>query len=113
MPHIKIESSAQIKNPQELLTKLHNLLPEVGPFNISDIKSRIHYADHYRVAEGADEFIHCEIKILPGRNLEIKKNLTEQVLKLLCEECKTPAVKTSFSVEICEIEKESYSKISL
>lgn len=120
MPHIKIEYSSNlspIPESKNLLPKLHALFPQVGPFNISDIKSRITKCADFHIAEGSPNgvFVHCEISVLTGRTPEVRKELGKRVGELLMSEF-GPALHNkegSVTVEIREMDKETYTKILL
>ena len=117
MPHFRLEHSSNILedlNSKEFFSDIHILLNELGPFDIKTMKSRIIPCDKYFVSDGTKDqaFIHLALSMLPGRPADLKKKIS---LRLL-EELKKTFNETfqqkicSFSVEIRELEGDSYSK---
>lgn len=119
MPHFILEHSANlIEAPisASFLKKLHELLIEIGPFKLNDIKSRIYSLGTYCVADGKENnaFIHLQLAILPGRSPEIKQLVSARLLEFLkfSFQRSLNALSCSLTVEIRELEKETYSKIT-
>ncbi|PJG85080.1 5-carboxymethyl-2-hydroxymuconate Delta-isomerase [Conservatibacter flavescens] len=84
MPHIIIEATDNLKKNidfQPLFAQVHNYLASTGIFPLGGIRSRVHWVDIYRMADGAEDdgFIHITLKIGAGRASEdllpIGKNL--------------------------------------
>jgi 5-carboxymethyl-2-hydroxymuconate isomerase len=88
MPQITLEYSANIleKNPMtSVLKNIHEMLATMLPTDINTCKSRAFSCDTFLVGDGRDDraFIHCTIKILAGRTLDIKKEIANKVLEYL------------------------------
>ena len=119
MPHFILEYSDNILeevNHKQLFQNLHRLLVENGPFNLSDIKSRaVAHRDFY-VSDGndANAFVHLTLSIFKGRELDIQQQIGNKLLAYLENEfARSYAVlKCSITVEIKEINTDTYFKIS-
>ena len=78
-----------------------------GLFNEDDIKTSVLTYECFKVGSGAALFVHVATKILAGRTDEQKANLSDGILMGLqglgLEPC-------SLTVEIIDIDKESYRK---
>lgn len=111
MPHCIIEHSKVLAKHidfDELVAKVHDDLKQCGLFHEKDIKTRALGYKHCIAGDGTSDFIHVNIKTLPGRPLEIKKQLTKKIHQTLSDIFITGVIIT---VEITEIEKETYIKI--
>ncbi|MFT6255040.1 MAG: 5-carboxymethyl-2-hydroxymuconate isomerase [Granulosicoccus sp.] len=114
MPHCIIEYASALGNtvsPDTLVESVHAGTVNSGLFNVSDIKTRMIPFDH--CITGTQKivnslFIHVCIKILSGRTLEQRHALSNTVLKALSL---LPLPSISLTVEVIEIEAQSYSKI--
>jgi 5-carboxymethyl-2-hydroxymuconate isomerase len=85
MPHLIIEHSADIKSSEilKLYSEIQSIMASIteGNFDPDQCKCRSHSFDEYFVGKLAGEhssFLHITIKILSGRNSEIKKKLAEK-----------------------------------
>lgn len=118
MPHITLEYSANLSCPPsgQLLERLHNLLPRIGPFELLAIKSRMIEHSVFLIADGGSDaaFIHLELAILSGRDAETKREVSNQLLEFLSSEfascLKTQQI--SLTVEVREMNLDCYSKVS-
>lgn len=112
MPHIIIEyteglaSDAQIES---LLDALHTALVTTELFEESHIRIRAYPSRHHRSGGGKRHFIHAQLRIHTGRNSEQKQRLSSGVLSTLREQQWPAEVVT---VEVVEMERESYAKFS-
>ncbi|MDO6612336.1 5-carboxymethyl-2-hydroxymuconate Delta-isomerase [Shewanella sp. 1_MG-2023] len=109
MPHCIIEHSTEIDG-NLLVPLVHrgaltsNLFDPEG----SDIKVRAIAYSHYQTGAVDINFIHVTLKILSGRDVEQKSKLTQLVLAQL----KALSIKDcSISVEVDDIDRESYAKV--
>jgi 5-carboxymethyl-2-hydroxymuconate isomerase len=117
MPHIILEYTNNLAEPidtQVLFSRLHKALVEIGPFDITQIKSRAIKLDHYYIGSGAREsvMIHLTVGILNRHNLEKRKLISQRLLEVLQEYfAKTYSERPcDITVDIREIEKETFSK---
>ncbi|MBT3315101.1 MAG: 5-carboxymethyl-2-hydroxymuconate Delta-isomerase [Anaerolineae bacterium] len=110
MPHCIIEHSKELGNsisPAKLIIAVHQGAFEAGLFREKDIKTRILSFKDYQVGSTKLNFIHVTVRILAGRSEEQRAILSNAVLSELE---KLSLSSTSLTVEICEIDKESYAK---
>ena len=117
MPHFVLEYSDNILEKvdyEDFFKKLHTLLADVGPFNLSDIKSRAIRHQQFYVANGQDSnaFVHLTLSIFKGRDLSIRQAVGEKILAFLKGEFARSFEKLncSYTVEVKEIDKETYFK---
>jgi len=117
MPHFKLEYSTNVTeepDPKEFFARVHKLLAELGPFSIDSMKSRIIPCPNYFVSDGKKDqaFVHLELAILPGRDAEVKKRVSRELLAMLKNAFPITAAEKicSFTVEIRELDGDSYSK---
>ena len=88
MPHFIIEATDNLRSEidfQPLFVEIHTYLAGTGIFPLGGIRSRVHWVDVYRMADGKedDAFIHITLKIGAGRSVETLKPVGEQVFKIL------------------------------
>lgn len=122
MPHLVIECSDNI--PRELLTRevlgeLHQALVNTGVVKRADIKGRVFFAPVSLIGDGteSDAFVHCRLALLPGRTAEKKREMSGGIYQVL-RQALSAGVGAGFrrcalSVELIELEGESYSKGSV
>jgi len=111
MPHCIIEYSKDLDKEisvQEIMSKTYQGALKSKLFSPHDIKIRATAFEHYQTADTKESFIHINIKILSGRTLEQRKILSDTVLNEF-QEIKVKPL--SITIQISELEKESYSKI--
>lgn len=88
MPHLTLEYSDNIEvDIQPLLARLNEEVVATGAINLKGIKSRAIKHAHYRIADGDPDyaFVHVGLLIREGRPLEIQKEATQRVMKVLKE----------------------------
>jgi len=113
MPHCIIEYSKEVDSlidMNELIDAVHEGAKNSGLFDEDDIKTRAVPYEYYRTGEKTENFIHISVRILSGRNTEQKSNLC------LCVYEKAMTILSHFkrvTVEICEIDRDSFSKCIL
>ncbi len=117
MPHFVLEYSDNILEDmdfKDFFRKLHTLLVDVGPFNLSDIKSRAIRHQQFHVANGQESngFVHLTLSIFKGRDLGIRQAVGEKLLAFLKREFARSfeELNCSYTVEVKEMEKETYFK---
>ena len=117
MPHCSIEFSKELEEeiaPQFLINSAHQGALESGLFEESHIKSRAIAYDNYKTGISDLRFIHITARILSGRNLPQKANLSKSILaefETLLLDRKLTSI--SITVEICDLQREAYSKVIL
>ena len=122
MPHIIIEHSACIdeKIIDQMLVKIPNLMSEIkgGNFEIAGCKARAIGFDRYYAAgqsPSASSFTHITIKILEGRSNQIKLELAQKIgdfAKKLLENRKNLKKSNDLSIDIVDLDKSTYQKLS-
>ena len=88
MPHLTLEYSDNIEvDVQPLLARLHEEVIATNAINLKGIKSRAIKHTQYRVADGDPDyaFVHVGLLIREGRPIEIQKEATQRVMKVLKE----------------------------
>ena len=88
MPHLTLEYSDNLEvDVQPLLARLHEEVVATGAINLKGIKSRAVKHTQYRIADGDPEyaFVHVGLLIREGRPLEVQKEATQRVMKVLKE----------------------------
>ena len=88
MPHLTLEYSDNIEvDVQPLLARLHEEVVATGAINLKGIKSRAIKHTQYRIADGDPEyaFVHVGLLIREGRPIEIQKEATQRVMRVLKE----------------------------
>jgi 5-carboxymethyl-2-hydroxymuconate isomerase len=111
MPHCIVEYSEEFEGsvPQLMDAAFHGAL-ESELFEEQDIKTRAIAYRNYRIGRQRARFVHVTARILSGRDQEQKGRLANAILSKL-EQCGLSSV--SLTVEVCEIERETYAKIVL
>ncbi|WP_019143059.1 5-carboxymethyl-2-hydroxymuconate Delta-isomerase [Noviherbaspirillum massiliense] len=117
MPHLTIEYSPGVLQETDLESTLRNvnasLLASGAIQRESDLKSRIVLRDVIRIGtgEGSRGFVYAQLRILPGRTPQVRSDLSARIAAVLREHCqRPPGMTVQLSVEIAEMEKESYIK---
>jgi len=88
MPHLTLEYSDNIEvDVQPLLARLHEEVVATGAINLKGIKSRAIKHTQYRVADGDPDyaFVHVGLLIREGRPIEVQKEATQRVMRVLKE----------------------------
>jgi len=88
MPHLTLEYSDNIEvDVQTLLARLHEEVIATGAINLKGIKSRAIKHTQYRLADGDSDyaFVHVSLLIREGRPIEVQKEATQRVMKVLKE----------------------------
>ena len=88
MPHLTLEYTDNIDvDVQPLLARLHGEVVATGAINLKGIKSRAIKHTLYRIADGDPDyaFVHVGLLIREGRPIEVQKDATQRVMKVLKE----------------------------
>ena len=113
MPHCIIEYSKDLESsvkPLTLINAVHNGAVASKLFDESHIKTRTRSYEHYKTGVSDKAFIHVTASILSGRTVEQKTALSTKILTELQGLSLSSMVIT---VQICDIESETYAKIVL
>ncbi len=111
MPHLILEYSANVPEKNgfhTLFMRLHTLLAQSLPTELSGCRSRALECVHYCVGDGNEHnaFIHLTLKIMPGRSEEKRMKLGNELVAALQEYCSKNfhAQKIQLSVEMLELQ---------
>jgi 5-carboxymethyl-2-hydroxymuconate isomerase len=88
MPHLTLEYTDNIEvDVQPLLARLHEEVVATGAINLKGIKSRAVKHTQYRIADGDPDyaFVHVGLLIREGRPVEVQKDATQRVMRVLKE----------------------------
>lgn len=113
MPHIILEHSDNIKNPEGIFNKLHQLLESQLPTQLASCKSRSIAYHSFWLGDGSPKnaFVHLKIKILAGRTDKVKENLAASILKLMRQSFEKKAeLNTQLSLEILDLNQHYYKE---
>ncbi|TQV76055.1 5-carboxymethyl-2-hydroxymuconate Delta-isomerase [Exilibacterium tricleocarpae] len=113
MIHCIIEYSTSIDSPlgpENLIEAVQQGATNSDLFKETDIKTRVIPVHHYRTGTETAYFVHVVLKILSGQTRVQRQLLSNMVMDSLSMLVSTG---WSISVEIVEIEKESYSELVL
>ena len=112
MPHIIIEYSRNLVddlNLPELLIDMHNALADTG-IDKTRIKTRAIALDHSIVGDKEDNgaMMHCTLLLLEGRDIETKKNIGDKLYKLMSKNVTNIIQNCSVTLEIRDMDQETY-----
>lgn len=117
MPHLRLEYTANLPDldVERTLLRLNNVLMASGQFGAeADIKSRAQKVERFQVgtALAPRGFVAVTLSLLSGRSPQVKKQLSESLLAALQDVGGWPAdVQIQLSVELVDMDRESYSKV--
>ena len=114
MPHLTIEYTDNLPqfNANGTLLALNSVLVASGQFEEVDIKSRAVRFDTFLVGTSPGEraFVHVKLALLAGRTTQIKRELSESLLRVLEDNNWPGTAHVQLCVEVQEIEREVYAK---
>ena len=110
MPHCILEYSQNLEQevpPADLLEAIKRACIASTLFSVEDIKLRSFPYKSFITGGQEDAFIHVTLRILSGRTLEQKSQLSHLVLESLTQ---FSLKGVSFSVEVCDMDRDTYAK---
>ncbi|MFT7612216.1 MAG: 5-carboxymethyl-2-hydroxymuconate isomerase [Parvicellaceae bacterium] len=116
MPRIIIDYSSNIQEEisTSLFKSIHEYYVNSNRFSIEDIKSRAIKHDNYLIGDGnpSNAFVSIHMKIMEGREVQFRKQLSDDVLKIAKDYFKgsITAMNLNLTCFVSEIEKSCYSK---
>jgi len=113
VPHCIIEYSKDLEslvNPLRMINAVHHGAVASKLFDESHIKTRARAYDVYKVGISDKAFVHVTANILSGRSVRQKTELSENILTELK---RLQLLSVVITVQICDIDTESYSKVVL
>ncbi len=109
MPHCIIEHSLDVEQTQ-LINAVYQGTLKSELFEDDDIKTRSMAFDNYQTGSVKKSFIHVTAKILSGRTLEQRSMLSQSIMSEL-KKLKYSSI--TLTVEVIEMERDSYAKVTL
>lgn len=117
MPQITIQYTDNIKSLPDfdfLFSKAHQTINTIAGIKIENCKSRVIKLEKYFLGDGAGNqgFVHLEVKILEGRNNEIKSEIGNNLLEILKKQFveSNQLLALQITIEIIDIQKNCYYK---
>ena len=113
VPHCIIEYSKDLESsvkPSVLINTVHQGAVASQLFDENHIKTRTRSYEYYKTGVSDNAFIHVTASILSGRTIKQKAELSEKILTQL-ETLQLSSV--VMTVQVCDIETESYTKTVL
>ncbi|WP_050478171.1 5-carboxymethyl-2-hydroxymuconate Delta-isomerase [Herbaspirillum rhizosphaerae] len=117
MPHLIVDYSPGLFAPDSVAQTLLELNAAViGSGSIqkeSDLKSRMIPLEATRVGTeaGARGFVYAQLRVLPGRTPAMRAELSQRIAGVIRARCARPVgMSVQLSVEVIEMERESYVK---
>ena len=108
MPHCIVEHSPNL-DANILLDAVCQGAVDSALFEITDIKTRASAFEHFQTNATQNEFVHVVVKILSGRSLDQQAQLSQSVLSRLKA---LNLVATSLTVEVVEMQRDTYAKFT-
>lgn len=113
MPHFIVEYSGNLEDKldfQPLFKRLHEYVIGTGQFPIGGVRSRAIKVDHFRVADGREDFalLNLNLKIGHGRDMALKREVAKNVFAILSDWMKpvTDEHYVQISFELTELDPE-------
>lgn len=113
MPHFIVEYSGNLEDKldfQPLFKRLHEYVIDTGQFPIGGVRSRAIKVDHFRVADGREDFalLNLNLKIGHGRDMALKREVAKNVFAILSDWMKpvTDEHYVQISFELTELDPE-------
>ncbi|WP_250453077.1 5-carboxymethyl-2-hydroxymuconate isomerase [Caballeronia sp. ATUFL_M2_KS44] len=120
MPHLIIDHSPRVFEDSDhapLLAALNEALVGSGAIkDEADLKSRVVCGTAMRVgtANDARGYVHAQLRLLPGRDVQTRARLASLIADVLRARCRRlPDTVVKLSVEIVEMDGGSYVKETL
>ena len=112
MPQLRLEFSPNIiekNNMANLFQECHSILEKMLPTDINTCKSRAIECETFYVGDGNSNnaFVHVSLKVMPGRDEDVLKNVGETMMGLLQQHFSNSLQKLRLQItlEIMELEK--------
>lgn len=113
MPHIHLQTTGDQDRIPAVLDSLVSLLASFDTIQSASIKGYYTHRTVWAMGEGAmPGFIHCEIALLSGRSLELRKSIgvafEDRLKEMFSDVLDAGAAK--ITVEVREMDTETYRK---
>lgn len=121
MPHLHLEYSDNLQHliqTQPLLLAMHQALFNAGYVtDPDDLKSRAIMQQDYVIglSPRTDQaYAHAKVSLLSGRSVEVRQAISALVLEVMQQSiAPQPELKIQLCVEIIEMPKQTYSKVTI
>ena len=116
MPHISLQTTSDVVENQDIVDILERLVLKLSSFEtVSSHAIKAYHAlrPTWLIGEGGPNgFIHCEVAILNGRPLELKKAIADGMYAELldCFHASRDSKEAGITLELREMDKETYRK---
>lgn len=116
MPHIHLHTTADLHENADVPEILEALTAEMAKqetVGSASIKAYHSLRSFWAVGEGHPaSFAHCEVSILSGRPLELRKRMAEALVKVLREKLaySVEQGEVSITLELREMDAETYQR---
>ena len=116
MPHIHLQTTADLAenaNVPDLLTELAECLATLETIDSRSIKAYHSLRSIWQMGEGAPPgFAHCEVAILTGRPLELRKKMADSLYAILQTGFRESQAtgEAGLTLELREMDRETYRK---
>jgi len=116
MPHIRLETTSDVVENQDLVDILQRLVDKLAEFDTigpHSIKGYHALRNTWIIGEGGPAgFIHCEVAILTGRSPDLKKEISDGMYAELldCFHRSHESQEAGITLELREMDKETYRK---
>ena len=110
MPHLTVEYVDTLADDiklKSMIDAVHAATNSSGLFTERDIKTRAIPLKNYRVGDTQETFVHVELRILSGRPVDEKKQLSQSLLDAVRDQ---QWGADQVSVDIVDMDRSSYSK---
>jgi len=117
MPHLTLEYTGNLPglDVRQALVSLNTALMDSGYFEGPDIKSRALRLNEFLVGDDskAVAFAHATLLLLSGRTSEVKATLAQRLVQVLRDSVRGDGLTpVQLTVEVGELERSSYAKVS-
>jgi len=118
MPHLTMDYSSNLGtlDVPHILGALNSAIAASGQVaDPLDLKGRANRHEVYQIGTpdvdpAAHGFVHVSLALLAGRAPDAKKAISARLMSVLQEQAYPAALRVQFSVEIRDMERETYSK---
>ena len=116
MPHIRLDTTADLQENAivpDILTDLVSELASHETIDSASIKAYHQLRSTWEMGTGAPAgFVHCEVAIMSGRPLELRKGISEGISTVLRKHFATSLLnnEVGLTVELREMDRETYIK---
>ena len=114
MPHLTLQYTGNVIgfDADAALRSINRALADSGHFDEAAIKSRALRLEHCRVgtADAGRGFVHAQLKVLPGRDVDTRRQFARIILAALETVLPSRHIETQLCVEVDELDADTYTK---